>query len=75
MKKLFLGVFFTLGLASVSSFTSVDAEAYTHVCTYRMYSQGQFVGYWTLESVPDNMSCSDPVAKRVAINAFNDFHN
>lgn len=68
--------FVAIAFIALNSFTSLDTkdEAVSHVCTYRMYSNGTFVGYWTLESVPDDVSCSSDVAIRTAINQYN-FYN
>lgn len=69
--------FVAIAFIALNSFTSLDTkdEAVSHVCTYRMYSNGTFVGYWALESVPDDVSCDSDVARRVAVISYNNFNN
>jgi hypothetical protein len=74
MKKLLFGLF-TMGFVTLSSFTTINSEDLVlHNCTYKMYSNGQYLGDWTLYGVPDNVSCNSSYAKQVAMDSWNGMH-
>lgn len=45
-----------------------------HTCTYRMYSNGQYLGNWTITGVPDNVACGSSTATHYAIESYNGYH-
>lgn len=76
MKKLFLSLSLGAVLLGSSAFTPreevKDEILLVHNCTYRMYnSSGDFIGYWTLYNVPDNVTCGSKVAVDAAIATYN----
>ncbi|MCW1147022.1 hypothetical protein [Flavobacterium lacisediminis] len=62
--------------AKIEKSTSVILEdgVVLHSCTYAMYSNGEFLGYWTVSGMPDNVPCGSSSAMHYAIGSYNAYH-
>ena len=46
----------------------------SHTCTYRLYSNGSYVGTFSVYDVPNDMGCDLSAVKSVAIDGWNNSH-
>lgn len=65
---------YTYSSTGLNSFKKNKMIYPSHSCTYRLYSNGSYVGTFTVTDVPNDMDCDLPAVKSVAIDSWNDNH-